>query len=354
MGKNNSMRYINTGGIEITDHCNLNCIHCYADGKTNQTSFMKYETIIHLIEQLILYKASFITITGGEPLLHPEIEKIIDYLGTSCSSTKFYIATNGTILGDQLIDILKKYDNIFIQISLDGACKKTHEEQHGLNTFDKIIETLNKMYYFPRDRKIVRMTISKVNYKECVRVAEIARQYNAKTSFAYVCNVGRARENWSSLEMNLAQKLYANEILIQYSKMHPEEQVRAPVSVQSCSFNDTNSNLNITIHIDGSVDICACLDSGYIIGNAYTDTFFTMLSSKKIGDLVAKTQERTEKIKSTYCINCPAINKCRQGCIGRAQMNGNEMGNDGECPYRKALLFKNLFMYATKKEGWNE
>jgi len=347
------MRYIiNSGGLEITNHCNLDCIHCYIDGKISHTTFMNYGTIIHLIEEFILHKASFITITGGEPLLHPDIERIITLIGTTYSATTFYVATNGTAFSDKLIERIRMYNNIVLQISLDGSCKSTHEKQHGINTFNRVMEALSNLVDFPRERKIVRMTISKVNYKECVSVAEIARQYNAQTSFVYVSKVGRACENWAVLEMSLSQKLYANELLIRYAKMYPDERISPPVSVQSCSFNDPNSNLNVTIHVDGSADICSCLDTTYFIGNAYTDSFDKMLNSPKIDEIFAKTRKRTEQIKSTACGDCPAIHKCRQGCIGRASMNGDEMGHDGECPYRKALLFKNLFMHATKTEGW--
>ena len=59
-----------------------------------------------------------------------------------------------------------------------------------------------------------------------------------------------------------------------------------------------------------------------------------------------KTTFRKELLRSTKCIGCSALQKCQQGCIGRAARNGDEMGLDDQCDYRRALQFKNLFLFS--------
>ncbi len=46
---------------------------------------------------------------------------------------------------------------------------------------------------------------------------------------------------------------------------------------------------------------------------------------------------------------CRALQRCQQGYIGRAARNGDEMGVDDQCDYRRALQFKNLFLLAEKQ-----
>ena len=88
----------------------------------------------------------------------------------------------------------------------------------------------------------------------------------------------------------------------------------------------------------------------YIIGNAYTESFLELLNSKKIELLCNNINKRKELLKNSECVGCSAIDRCGQGCIGRAKQLGNEMGLDDQCGYRRALQFKNLFFYVNKRE----
>ena len=62
--------------LEITRRCNLNCDYCY---QTNDPSSDKQVLQIEreLIEILRLRKTDTILISGGEPLLHPELEQVV-------------------------------------------------------------------------------------------------------------------------------------------------------------------------------------------------------------------------------------------------------------------------------------
>jgi len=86
---------IQSGGLEITERCNLNCLHCYK-GDIKSPLEMKYEHISYFIDQFIKYGANEIVITGGEPLCHPDINKIIQDIAIKYSNIGFVITTNGT------------------------------------------------------------------------------------------------------------------------------------------------------------------------------------------------------------------------------------------------------------------
>lgn len=336
-----------SGGIEITNFCNLNCIHCYV-GDCDNPIFMEMEKIKYLIEQLILYKAEFIVISGGEPFSHPNILELIHLMGSVYSDIKFIIASNGTLLNDELIDVIKGYNNIEIQISLDGITKETHETQHGGGDFEYVTNVIKKLSALSRDRKIVRMTISRINYKECDRIADFAKQHNARVQYVFTCKVGRAKNNWDKLEMTVAQQIYANETILRYAKLHPEQKITAPRSVLSCPFENPNTLFGVDIHANGDVNICTCLDSEYIVGNAFEEPFIKLLNSPRIFELSEQINRRKQYLLQNECKDCLALNRCAQGCIGRAKFIGNEFGLDGECEFRKALLFKNFFFKREK------
>lgn len=344
---------ISSVGLEITDFCNLNCAHCYVGEINRPKTSMPYEKITYLIENAMKYNAKEIIISGGEPFIHPDIMKIIDDMKNKYQSANFIITSNGSFVTQKIVNAIKDIDNLTIQISLDGATKETHEQQHGHNTFEHIMDILEFMRDIPKQRKIIRMSISKINYKETNDVIEIAQKFNTRISLSYVCKVGNAKKNWSSLGMTLAQQMYTHESIMTCAKKYPEETIIPPQSILCCPFENPDFPIGINVYTNGDVNICTCLDSEYIIGNAFKESFETFLNSMVISNLSQKIIDRRNKLLSKECKNCIVLNRCTQGCIGRAKQQGDEFGLDGECEYRKAQLFKNLFFFVSGRRSNN-
>lgn len=81
--------------VEITDICNLNCSFC--PGTKRRPRFMTADEFRTAAEKLRPYTEYIYLHIMGEPLLHPELETILDI----CSELgyKVNITTNGTLLG---------------------------------------------------------------------------------------------------------------------------------------------------------------------------------------------------------------------------------------------------------------
>lgn len=86
--------------IEITNVCNLNCSFC--PGHRRLPAFMsavEFEKVIRKIEG----KADNIFLhVMGEPLLHPELEEILEIADSMSGDTALKITTNGTLLSEKL------------------------------------------------------------------------------------------------------------------------------------------------------------------------------------------------------------------------------------------------------------
>lgn len=78
--------------ISITESCNLNCPGCYRDKPGTVMAFDDYKTIIN---KLPPSEIKTITLSGGEPFLHPDLEKIVKY--TAKKILKPRIVTSGVI-----------------------------------------------------------------------------------------------------------------------------------------------------------------------------------------------------------------------------------------------------------------
>ena len=87
--------------LEITDTCNLNCPFCSYE-KGNR--FMSLKMIRDCIRQIRPFCSYVYLHILGEPLLHPDFEKILDALDSN--KMKLQLVTNGTLL-NKYPDLLK-------------------------------------------------------------------------------------------------------------------------------------------------------------------------------------------------------------------------------------------------------
>ena len=339
---------LSTVGIEITNLCNLKCIHCY-QGKISKVNHMTLRQIEYIINKVIGYKPLYLVLSGGEPFLHPNIDEILGILGEKYKNDTFFIATNGTVISKKHIELLKKYTNINIQISLDGASKNTHEAQHSKDTYEIVKNTLFSLHKAIGNRVSIQMTISKVNYNDVVEVANLALSLELHPRFQYVCMVGNAKENKTLLEMTPLQKAMTFVKLNNYSKEHPELNLKAPKSLLSCSFADNYVPLSLNIDTHGDITTCTCLNKkDYGVGNIFENEIEEIINSPTIQLLKRKVLHRIELLSNGICKDCFVNFRCEQGCIGRAIELGNENGLDGECEFRKALFILNHGIKAMK------
>ncbi len=96
------------GWLEITTHCNLKCPKCYrgCDRDDIPQVHESFEDITFNIDELIrIRNCQIISISGGEPLLHPQLHRIIAYIKSK--GVKPWLHTNGVLLNKELVISLK-------------------------------------------------------------------------------------------------------------------------------------------------------------------------------------------------------------------------------------------------------
>ena len=62
-----------------------------------------------------------IKILGGEPSVDVKCREFLDKLSKINSDVEFDVTTNATNVSKKWFDLLKKFDNIYLQLSVDGA-----------------------------------------------------------------------------------------------------------------------------------------------------------------------------------------------------------------------------------------
>ncbi|MFH0769639.1 MAG: GTP 3',8-cyclase MoaA [Chloroflexota bacterium] len=113
-------RQINYLRISVTDHCNLNCIYCSADSIPflPRSEILSYEEIQRVVQVAASMGISKVRLTGGEPLLRPELSKLVGMLSRIEGIDDISLTTNGILLGKYSVE-LKEAGLKRVNVSLD-------------------------------------------------------------------------------------------------------------------------------------------------------------------------------------------------------------------------------------------
>lgn len=106
--------------------CNLTCKHCYTtSADINFPGELSTPEIYQVMDDLKVFKVPVLILSGGEPLLHPDIFAI----SQRAKDMGFYVAlsSNGTLITEKNIKQIAAINYQYIGISLDGM-QQTHDK----------------------------------------------------------------------------------------------------------------------------------------------------------------------------------------------------------------------------------
>jgi MoaA/NifB/PqqE/SkfB family radical SAM enzyme len=130
--------------IELTYRCNLDCYFCYndLDLEGQPLRFADYE---RLFEEMKSLGCLHLTLSGGEPLAHPDFFSI----GAKARELGFVVRvkSNGHALGAELSRrLVREVDPFIVEVSLHGARAETHDRQTRVTgSFERLIRNLDAM-----------------------------------------------------------------------------------------------------------------------------------------------------------------------------------------------------------------
>ena len=105
--------------------CNLTCMHCYSlSADKDFPGELTTDEIFRVMDDLKAFRVPVLILSGGEPLLHPDIFEI----SNRAKAMGFYVglSTNGTLIDEALIDRVEAVGYDYVGISIDGL-RETHD-----------------------------------------------------------------------------------------------------------------------------------------------------------------------------------------------------------------------------------
>ncbi len=164
---------------ETTAGCNLRCIHCrrieVADQLTPQD--LSTREAFHLIDQIAAEGSPVFVLSGGEPLMRPDIFEIAHY--ATDAGLPVALATNGTLIDAGVAGQIKASGVKRVSISFDGADAPTHDAFRSLvGSFEAAVRGFQALRAVGLPVQI-NTTVAKHNQSQLEAVLALAKNLGA-------------------------------------------------------------------------------------------------------------------------------------------------------------------------------
>ncbi len=177
----------------ITQACNLTCIHCYARAvKKTHKKELPREKAMAVVDDLAAFGSPVILFSGGEPLMRPDLPDLAAYAVDK--GMRAVISTNGTLITTKKAKDLKKIGLSYVGISLDGMEEVNDRFRGAEGAFNDALSGIRNCQ--DAGLKVgLRFTINRLNYKEIDSIFDLLDKMDIpRVCFYHLVYAGRGSE----------------------------------------------------------------------------------------------------------------------------------------------------------------
>lgn len=277
-------------------NCNFRCNYCIHSVPVEKREYisekvsMDFELYKKAIDDLCEFprKIKMLRFAGtGEPLLHKDIAKMVEYAAKKQVADSIDIVTNGSLLTKELSQKLIKANLSRLRISIQGIDSLSYKNISGVNfNFDKFIENLTYFYQNKQDTQLY------------IKIIDCAIEKDQENKFFEIFG-------------DICDTIAIEHLLPAVSQIDYS-------SISNNSINLTQNGANVQevevcpqpfylmqINPEGNIVPCCAMETAYIAGNCKEDTLYNIWNGQKFNDF-RKTQLAKQKQIYTVC------NKCKQ------------------------------------------
>jgi len=162
--------------ICVWDKCNNKCLMCTNPDRPwpawDGSFDYSYKSLIKRIEKseekIKTYDSIYLS--GGEPTLHPDFLKVLEFISKHFPKQRIILLTNGRkfLYRNFAQEVLNITNNLDIELSIYGPNKKIHESvTRASGSFEQTIQGLENLLNYKKEGQLinVRFVITKLSYK---------------------------------------------------------------------------------------------------------------------------------------------------------------------------------------------
>ena len=140
--------------FNLTARCPLHCTHCWAANRERESRDLPAETYANLIDEAIQMRFRRIVLTGGEPLVYRDFDKLVGMLaGIDKKGVELILRTSFAfpISEERMRNIASIFDRVVVSIDGDRA---SHDARRGQGTYERTVRNLEDFSRIASPRKL--------------------------------------------------------------------------------------------------------------------------------------------------------------------------------------------------------
>jgi MoaA/NifB/PqqE/SkfB family radical SAM enzyme len=164
--------------VQINEDCNVRCAHCFVSATWIGRRMPLAEVINTVIPRLAGCRVQRVTLTGGEPTIHPEFMAIVGAFRGAGMDVG--ICTNATTLDDDQVGELASL-GVHCNVSLDGFAADSHGKFRGdRSCFEVTVAIVEKLGVAGILQGLLCTPNTLAQNEEYARLCEFARRNGAR------------------------------------------------------------------------------------------------------------------------------------------------------------------------------
>jgi radical SAM protein with 4Fe4S-binding SPASM domain len=323
--------------VQITERCNLHCVHCFVSSTQVGADITLDDMVEVVLPRLRRARVTRLTITGGEPFVHPHLLEICAAAARMDLTTK--ICTNATQTSDDQIAALAELGNVRVNVSFDGFRPASHGRFRGnRDSFAITRETTRKF----ADAGLLHGILSTPNVltqpeefaELCAFAADLGAEYVLMNPLSSFGRGVKSHRRLAAPEQTMRAIAAATAPLADRVELVP---IRFPNDSQPLSGCDAGTL--IYVFADGGVAVCPYLvfaartpqsrhtDREFLVGNILDGEISDALDQYRFHD-------RYQVGANATCGTCTLSGSCGKGCPAAVVAAGQRIGEPDieQCP----------------------
>lgn len=319
--------------LELSQDCNFRCGHCYNFDRTKSERSidknavpLSFENWIKIIDHVMDEGAFYICLTGGEVFLYPRIWELIEKIHSRNGIVK--LKTNGSLLTEENVAKLKRYDVQSLEISIYGMSEDSYQKfslKNGM--FQKVISGVERLKNLEISVSL-NFILSRHNVHDLDQMVKFAQDLNFSFNFSDEITK-RYDQTSSSLELNITEDQYKELLSGPYSQYFMIKHDLKDHSFQcACARNVCGVGFN--------GDVYPCIGAPIVVGNMMSSSFHELWTD---ADLFKKIRG-IKNDQFVDCVKCDVAQYCNRSS-GSAFTNTNDYFGCDPISLKMARIRKN-------------
>jgi radical SAM protein with 4Fe4S-binding SPASM domain len=311
--------------FEVTQRCNHVCMHCYnvwqGGGDYPRGELDTVRTLKLLEKALNETICRHVTLTGGEPLLRPDLPILLDFLFKRRVQTT--IISNGRLLSEATAADLIGRGAGLVELPLLSHRREVHDRLSGAcGAWDAVLAAMANVRLH-RGSVVTAFVITRLNIEHLYETIRLAFAFGARGVMLNRFNVGgRGRKNVDAL-LPSAEQVRDALVVAEAAAAEFHLPISCSIPIQPClidissfphiSFGYCSAGTERAYYaLDPMGNVRPCNHTDIILGNLFEQSFTDLVASEQMTEFV--------RAVPPFCSACNHRSECQGGCKAAAQV----------------------------------